>query len=488
LSGFFSVAQIRAIEHAAGLTLPPGTLMERAGRAAAEQALLLLAGVASPRVMVVAGPGNNGGDALEVAAHLAQSHVDVRVCQTHPSRPYAAPEAQRALDRARASGADFVEDLDGKWDLAIDGIFGIGLQRPIDGNALHCVASLNSAGRPVLALDCPSGVNADTGAVAGAAVRAAHTVTFIADKPGLHTGTGKEHAGRVTVENLRIEKFHIPAPVAKRNAIELFKTFLTRRPVDSHKGRFGDVAIIGGAEGMAGAPVLASRAALYAGAGRVITVTLARGMTVDPVQPEIMVRDAAGFEMDSSALVVGPGLGKTPEAIRLLLRALESASPLVLDADALNLLALSPDLLQRLRARKHTILTPHPLEAARLAGKSTTEIQADRLSFAASLAGKTNCVVILKGAGTVIASPGGEIVINDTGNPGLATAGTGDVLAGLAGSLLAQGWPCRDAALGSVYMHGLAADRLVEQGVGPIGLTAGELATAIRAIRNELSH
>jgi hydroxyethylthiazole kinase-like uncharacterized protein yjeF len=487
MHGLFSVAQVRAIEAAAAADLPPGALMERAGRAAAEHALQLLGGIAAPRVLVVAGPGNNGGDALEVAAHLAQSNVDVAVYLLHPERQYAAPEAQRALARARASSAAFIERLDHQWDLAVDGMFGIGLQRPPEQRALECIELLNGSGKPVLAIDCPSGVDVDTGAIPGLAVRASHTITFIADKPGLHTGAGREHAGRVAVDHLRVEQALYPAPFAAANSPALFARRLTRRPVDSHKGRFGDVAILGGAEGMAGAAVLSARAALFGGAGRVMAVMLARGMPYDPVQPEVMFRDAGSFDMDSTAYVAGPGLGTTPEAIRLLLQALATPAPLVLDADALNLLALSDDLRRRLRARGNAILTPHPLEAARLLQSTTAEVQANRFAAAATLAAGTGCIVVLKGAGSVIATPDGELVVNPTGNPGLATAGTGDILAGLAGSLLAQGWPCREAALGSVYMHGLAADRLVEQGIGPIGLTAGELPAAIRAIRNELS-
>lgn len=488
MSGLFSLAQLRAIEQSAAATLPPGTLMERAGRAAAEYAYGLLAGIAAPRVLVLAGPGNNGGDALEVAARLSHSTATVQVFLTHPGKQYASPEAQRALERARSSNAVFVEDLDHlEWDLAIDGMFGIGLQRPVEGRALDCIGRLNHANKMVLALDCPSGLDADSGAVTGAVVRASHTLTFIADKPGLHTGSGKEYSGHVEVDHLRVDHHFFPAPRAKLNDPALFDPYLARRPVDSHKGSFGDVAIIGGAEGMLGAPMLAARAALYGGAGRVIAAMLARGQHVDPLQPEIMFRDAATFEIDSTACACGPGLGKTPEATRLLVRALDSAAQLVLDADALNLVALSDSLRERLRARGKAILTPHPLEAARLSGRSTAEIQADRVGSAAALAAQFRCVVVLKGAGTVIAMPDGELVVNGTGNPGLATAGTGDVLAGLAGSLLAQGWPYREAALGSVYMHGQAADDLVEQGIGPVGLTAGELAPAIRAVRNALS-
>jgi hydroxyethylthiazole kinase-like uncharacterized protein yjeF len=487
MHGLFSVAQVRAIEQAAAASLPPGTLMERAGRAAAGQALQLLAGIPAPRVLVLAGPGNNGGDALEVAANLAQANVDVCVVLTHPEKEYASFEARRALERAKASSAAIGTAPDGDWDLAVDGMFGIGLQRPLDDRTLPLLERVQAAGRPVLALDCPSGLDVDTGSPLGVAVRASHTATFIADKPGLHTGRGREYAGQVTVHSLDVGDDCFPETKRFLNAPELFAFNLAPRAVDSHKGRFGDVAILGGADGMAGAPVLSARAALYGGAGRVLAFMLARSLPYDPVQPEIMFRDASTYEKQTTSVVVGPGLGNTPEAIKLLLAALDDPAPLVLDADALNLLALSPDLRARLRTHGDSILTPHPLEAARLLDECTANVQSDRLASAATLAKELNGIVVLKGAGTVIAAPDGRIVINGTGNPGLASAGTGDVLAGLAGALLAQGWPAWEAAIGSVYMHGLAADQLVANGIGPIGLTAGELPAAIRTVRNQLT-
>jgi hydroxyethylthiazole kinase-like uncharacterized protein yjeF len=243
------------------------------------------------------------------------------------------------------------------------------------------------------------------------------------------------------------------------------------------------VAVIGGAHGMAGAPVLAARGALFAGAGRTFEARIDPGPAYDSVQPEIMFRDAASFEPGRATCAAGPGMGSSNLAARVLLKALEADAPLVLDADALNLIAANGELQQRLAARgAPTVLTPHPLEAARLLGVTAGVVQHDRLAAARELAARFNQVIVLKGSGTVVARPGGQLAINPTGNPGLATGGTGDVLAGLSASLLAQGWPAWEAALGAVWLHGAAADRLAEQGVGPIGLTAGELPPAIRAL------
>jgi hydroxyethylthiazole kinase-like uncharacterized protein yjeF len=341
---------------------------------------------------------------------------------------------------------------------------------------------------PVLALDVPSGLDADTGAVigpGGIAVTATHTITFLGNKPGLHTGDGCDHAGRVHVDLLELG---VTTPAqARLNGPALFGARLAPRRRNSHKGSFGDVAVLGGAHGMTGAALLAARAALHAGAGRVFAALLDSRMGIDPVQPEIMLRDAAGFAFEGRTVVAGPGLGDASEAIHLLGKAIDATAPLLLDADGLNLVAASPALQARIAARTAaTVLTPHPLEAARLLGVTTPIVQADRLENARELAQRLNAVVVLKGAGSIIARPDGELAINTSGNPGLATGGSGDVLAGLCGALLAQGWPAWEAALGAVWLHGAAADRLVADGVGPIGLTAGELPRAIRGELNAL--
>lgn len=491
MGALYSVVEIRQAEQAAAAQLPPSALMQRAGQAATRIALDLLGGAPARPVLVLAGPGNNGGDAFEVAANLAQAGVDVTIvhipCEGEPSA-----ETAHALGRARASTATFADLIpdDGRWSLIVDGLFGIGLARPLEGAARAMVEAVNAFACPVLALDVPSGLDADSGAVIGpdgVAVIATHTVTFIGDKPGLHTYAGRDYAGEVMVARLGIDEAMLPGASIHLNEPPMFELAFVPRLHASHKGSFGDVAVVGGAHGMAGAPILAARAALFSGAGRVYVASIDHGPAYDNVQPELMFRDAATHNFAGSTVVAGPGMGDSATAIRILAKVLDGESQLVLDADAINLIAASPDLQSRLSARHaSSILTPHPLEAARLLGVTAGVVQGDRLEAAREIAARFDAYVVLKGSGTVIAMPDGEAAINPTGNPGLASAGTGDVLAGLCGSLLAQGWPARDAALAAVWMHGEAADRLVAQGVGPIGLTAGELPAAIRAVLNRM--
>lgn len=487
----YTVAQTRAIEEAAYANLPAGELMRRAGRAAADFALELLGDSRALPVLVLAGPGNNGGDALEAAANLADAGIDATVLHL-PGRADTSSATAAAYERARSGTVGWIDMLppDAQWGLVIDGLFGIGLARPLDGEYRDLVESLKAVRCPILALDVPSGLDADTGEVIGPdgiAVCATHTLTFLGNKPGLHTADGRDHAGQVRVDMLGVDEATLPRAPASTGHVALFSGHLAARRHNSHKGSFGDVAVVGGAHGMAGAPVLAARGALFAGAGRVFVAALGNPPGYDSVQPEIMFRQADDFDFFGRTLVVGPGMGDSAGAIRLLAKALDSDSPLVLDADALNLVGASPDLQSRLAQRTApSILTPHPLEGARLLGMTAAVVQADRLEAAREMALRSNATVILKGSGSVIARPDGEVVINPTGNAGLATAGTGDVLAGICGALLAQGWPAWEAAIGGAWVHGAAADDLVEDGAGPIGLTAGELPAAVRKVLNRL--
>jgi len=487
----YTCDQIRAIEHAAQAHLAPGTLMERAGEAAAAYARELLAGEPGGAVLVLAGPGNNGGDGLEVAAHLAREGFDVEVLHLAGS---ATPsfETGRALQRAGDAQVRFVDAIPpGRpWRLVVDALFGIGLARALTGQARELAVWTASLDCPVLAIDVPSGLDADTGTIVGphgAAVTATHTITFLGNKPGLHTGDGCDHAGAVRVDMLGADGLQQEAAQAVLNGPALFAERLAPRRRNTHKGSFGDLVVLGGARGMLGAAVLAARAALHGGAGRVFAATLDPGMLLDPLQPEIMFRDAAGLDYAGRSVVAGPGMGNADAAIHLFGKVLEARGPVLVDADALNLAAARPELAERLCAHGgEVVLTPHPLEAARLLGVTASIVQADRLEHARELALRFNSVVVLKGAGSVIARPDGFVAVNTSGNPGLATGGSGDVLAGFCGALLAQGWPAWEAALGAVWMHGAAADWLVEDGAGPIGLTAGELPRAIRAVLNAL--
>ncbi len=495
-SALYTVAEIRHIERTAMAALPPGTLMQRAGAAAARRAAEL---IPEPRraaaVLVLVGPGNNGGDALEVAHLLAQAGVEVTALLCAPGATHS-PDALQAMDRARQSAVQFGDPTVStigqlEWTLVVDGLFGIGLARPITGKLRALVEAVNNLPCPVLALDLPSGLDADTGAIVGddgIAVRATHTITFIADKPGLHTLYGRDHAGEVHVADLDIEHSHFTEPHIHLNGVAAFSDCLQTRPHNSHKGSFGDVIVIGGAHGMSGAPILAARAAAKCGAGRVFAAFLGEAPAYDSMQPELMCRTANGIDLSSATLVVGPGLGTSREAHDILAKSLHSRQPLVLDADALNLIAAEPGL-QHILAQRETpsLITPHPLEAARLLQQSTKEIQADRLSAARLLALQFNAVVILKGSGSIIARPDGETMINPTGNPALATAGSGDILAGICGALLAQHFPMWNAALAACWLHGEAADTLVSQGIGPIGMMAGELIPCVRNLLNQVT-
>jgi hydroxyethylthiazole kinase-like uncharacterized protein yjeF len=502
----YCIAQIRAIEQSAAQSLPPWTLMTRAGSAGADCALALLAPVGpigqGGHVLLLVGPGNNGGDALEMAAHLDDAGMQVAFWMADDSDESSAPATERgaALAKARRSRSRQIAAADialTKWDLIVDGLFGIGLQRPLAGDLREIALLANRLSEelpcPLLALDVPSGLDADTGAIIGQgtldgiAIVATHTLTFIGDKPGLHTCDGRDCAGLVQVARLEIDPHHFPPATAHMNAPAHFASHLRARRQNTHKGSFGNVAVLGGAEGMTGAPVLAARSALFGGAGRVYIAFPGPGPAFDSAQPELMCRQADDFDVAGKALVVGPGLGDQDGARRLLARAIGSDSALLVDADGLNLLATNASLQALLAQRSAaTVLTPHPLEAARLLGIPVREVQADRLAAARKLALQYRAVVVLKGSGSIIAGPDGGVAINGTGNAALATAGTGDVLSGLCGALLAQGWPASEAALAAVWLHGKAADDLVAAGIGPIGLTAGELIPAIRLAINAL--
>ncbi|HEY0846084.1 MAG TPA: NAD(P)H-hydrate dehydratase [Noviherbaspirillum sp.] len=470
--------------------------MQRAGAAAAKLALHLLSPAgASASALVIAGPGNNGGDALEAAHLLAGEGVNVTVLLfADPARLPA--DAQQSLARARNSAALFpraaVDSVIGqRWDLVVDGLFGIGLTRPITGELRDLIEAINALACPVLALDVPSGLDADSGGIVGndsVAIKASHTITFIGDKPGLHTHQGRDHAGEVHVDDLGIDPASVKPAHIHLNSVESFAEFLRRRPHNSHKGSYGDVIIVGGAHGMSGAPILAARAAAMCGAGRVFAAFIGEAPAYDCTHPELMCRRAEDMDLSSGVVVAGPGLSTSRSAHDVLSEALHGVNPLVLDADALNLIATEPGLQQRLTQRGgSTVLTPHPLEAARLLQTSTQEVQSDRLSAARDIARRFNAIVVLKGSGSIIARVDGQAAINTTGNPALATAGTGDVLSGICGALLAQSFAPWNAALAATWLHGQAADTLAAQGIGPIGMTASELIPAVRTLLNQLT-
>ena len=474
-------ADLRRIEQAHGADKPP--LMERAGAAAADLAMRLQHGLAGVP-LIFAGPGNNGGDAFVTARLLKQRGLKpVVVFSGDADKLPAAAHATYAAWR-KGGGAIHENVPRGEYGLVIDGLFGIGLTRAIDGRYAEWIRRINDYGGPVLALDCPSGLDGDTGATCGATVRASHTITFIAMKPGLLTLDGPDHCGETSVADLGLGDAVDAVAGGRVVATALFANQLTPRPRNSHKGSYGSAGIIGGAPGMAGAALLAGRAALKLGAGRVYVGMLER-IAVDPLQSELMLRAAEEVFSLSTALAIGPGLGQSTTAGDLLLRAIESPLPLLADADALNILAERPAIARRLTRRERpAILTPHPAEAARLLAITTEAVQVDRVANALELARRFNAHVVLKGCGSIIALADGRWFINTSGNPGLASAGTGDVLSGMMVALLAQGWSEDAAALCATHLHGVAADNLVNEGIGPIGLVAGEL---IASARRELN-
>jgi hydroxyethylthiazole kinase-like uncharacterized protein yjeF len=370
--------------------------------------------------------------------------------------------------------------------LVIDGLFGIGLTRPVTGEYAKLVEYINRQRCPVLALDVPSGIQSDTGRVMGTAVRATHTLTFIALKPGLLTLDGPDHCGEIVVSELDLAVTELAAPTAWVAEPGLFRNLLKPRPRNFHKGMAGSLAILGGAAGMSGAALLAGRAALKMGAGRVYVGLLEENLSLDFQNPELMLRhpdDALGQDLD--ALVVGPGIGQGERAETLVGAALASDLPCVVDADALNLISENEDLRHACARRTaDTLLTPHPAEAARLLALSTADVQADRVKAAKILAANLNAHVVLKGAGSILVARDGHWFVNTSGNPGMASAGMGDVLAGILGALLAQRYSGESSLVLGVHLHGAAADDLVKKGIGPIGLTAGEVIDAARRTWN----
>ena len=490
----YLTSQIRSVEKAHASI----GLMEMAGLAIVKKVRELVP-YEQAQILIIAGPGNNGGDAL-VAARLLRERYHVTVL-FYGDKAKLPTDAANAYEAWLSCGGKVEKQIpEGDWALVIDGLFGVGLSRPLDWRVAKLIEHINAMHATVLSIDLPSGICANTGRVLGSvAIRATHTLTLIGLKPGLFTLDGPDHAGQVSLDTLWIESGIHAEDTGRLLTRDCFAQALPRRLKNSNKGDFGDVAIVGGADHMVGAALLAARAALLMGAGKVYLGLMARcAPALDMRQPEMMFRlvpDLIAMP-GLDALVVGPGLGQSPDAKKLLQAAIEYPATLLLDADALNLLAASASLMKKLRQRTQTtIITPHPGEASRLLGCSTEDVQADRIASALKLADKTHAITVLKGCGTVVATPqdasGGDHVrharwfINASGNPGMAAAGMGDVLAGLIGGLALQGIDAIQATLLGVHLHGAAADSLVAQGIGPVGLTASEVGVEARRLLNQ---
>ena len=458
------VARTREIEQQAQAGLAPNELMQRAGRATARLALALAPH--ARRVWIAAGPGNNGGDGLEAASLLAMAGMAVEVSLLADAARLPA-DAALALARAQAVGVVVTPTLAGfeacgPDDLAIDALLGIGARRAPEGELAAAVERLNRFPGTLLAVDVPSGLDADTGQPWGeGCVRAGHTLGLLTLKPGLFTGVGRDRVGTVWFDSLQVD-----------TASELADAWLAGRSEPQarshaeHKGSFGDLGIVGGASGMVGAAVLAARAGQAAGAGRVFVQCLTDNPPgFDALHPELMFRPSLLSDRKAAqalaCIVCGCGGGTAVREV--LVQVLALPARLVLDADALNAIAADSALQAQLAVRAGrglaSVLTPHPLEAARLLGIPTAEVQADRLAAADRLARQFRCCVLLKGSGSIVAAPGRTPSINPTGNASLASAGTGDVLAGWLGGLWA-GRPADDGfevAVQAAYEHGAAA-------------------------------
>lgn len=437
---------------------------------------------------VLAGTGNNAGDGYLVAVLARRAGWQVQVLAVSPVQRLQG-DAEQAWLQARDAGVE-IRGWSGslpQQGVLLDALLGTGLHSQVREPFAGVIDAINASPLPVVAVDLPSGLNADTGAIEGVAVQADLTVTFIALKPGLFTAQGPDLTGELCFAALAEQPEPAVAAVLERLTLDSCKTVLPKRPRAAHKGMFGHLLLIGGNLGMGGAIVLAAETALRSGAGKVTVAT--RSEHVAPLLarcPEVM---AHGLEdpaqlvplLDqATAVVVGPGLGRDHWAQQLLTLALARELPQILDADALNLLATQP-----VRLGRQTVITPHPAEAGRLLGWPTARIQSDRLEAVQRLTERFGCVAVLKGVGSLVADGDRDRLpaLCSFGNPGMACAGMGDVLSGLVGALLAQGLEAADAARYAVLLHALAGDRAAGQS-GPLGLLAGDLTEHIRYYLN----
>lgn len=475
----YTNASTRKIDRAAIDGGIPGIeLMERAAQAALD--VLRRRWPAARRLVVLCGPGNNGGDGFLLAALARAAGLQASVVATSESSPGdAALARQRFLDEGGSTASG---DPLPAADVYVDGLFGSGLNRAPSGDAAGLITALNAAGRPVLALDVPSGLDADTGQPFEPCVRAAATVCFVAWKRGLFTAKGADCSGALELAMLDI-------PAGARAAVEpdaflMSPRALPARDKDSNKGRYGHVLAVGGDLGAGGAVRLCGEAAARLGAGLVSVATReANVAALLAGRPELMPhgvhvpRNLDPLLARASVLAVGPGLGQDDWGRGLWLAALDAGKPTVLDADGLNLLARSPrDLPERV------VLTPHPGEAARLLGGSVDEVQGDRFAAVRTLAGKYRAVVVLKGEGSLVANPEGRVAVCPWGNPGMASGGMGDVLTGVIAGLMAQQLDPWDAACLGVGLHARAGDLAAR--AGERGLLASDLFPYLRALVN----
>ncbi|MGH8086240.1 MAG: NAD(P)H-hydrate dehydratase [Lysobacter sp.] len=488
-AALYDVAALRAIEtHATARSGDASGLMRRAGQGAWR--VLLDRWPAAGSLLVACGPGNNGGDGYVLARLARQSGRDVAVVRLAAHTPRGELAMQACSDYLETGGwvVEFVEGELPPADLVIDALFGIGLTRAPDPAASALIAAINRHPAPVFALDVPSGVDAASGSAAGVAVQAQHTVEFIVPKMSLRTGVARDRCGALQVDTLDLDPtgFDVAASAECLQPSDL-RRWLEPRRRDSHKGEHGRVLCVGGEHGHGGAILLAAEAALRSGAGLVDVVTrLPHVVALLARLPEAMAHahaddaDAldAHFIDAADVVAIGPGLGQSAWGAMLLDQALQAGKPTVIDADALNLLAVRPRSLPA-----DAILTPHPGEAARLLGIDAGQVQRDRFDAARQLVERHDAVVVLKGAGSIVAAPGRTPRLIDAGNPGMAVGGMGDVLAGVVASLCAQGLDAFDAASCGALLHAAAGDAAA-RGHGERGLLPSDLMPWLRRLAN----
>lgn len=487
----YTAKQVRGLDNMAihELGIEGYVLMCRAGRAAVDVAIEYFPDASS--WLVLCGPGNNGGDGYVVARLAVKAGIDVTVCSMVDPRVLKGDAARAYQDWQEGGGEVLTWPLpaDASFDLALDALLGTGIDREVGGEFRGAITYLNQLDCPRLAIDIPSGLNADTGCAMGCAVEAQGTVTFVGRKRGMYTADGPDYCGAIHFDGLGIpagEVSRFDDHAGSLLAAGYLAEVSGRRPRNSHKGNFGHVLAVGGIRGMGGAIRLCGEAALRSGAGKVTLATdpVHAGM-VNLVRPELMVKaiekatDLRALLENDFVVALGPGLGTTDWSSSLFDACLDSNAPMVVDADGLNLLA------RRSRQgdvnRSNWILTPHPAEAARLLDCEVSEIQQDRVGAAVAIAGKFGACAVLKGCGTIVADASGGYAICPAGNPGMATAGSGDVLTGVVAAALGHGLSVFDAACTGVLAHALAGDRAAEK-LGEMGLIAGDISDALPGV------
>jgi NAD(P)H-hydrate epimerase len=495
----YTAAEVRAAEARAQASerIDERGLMERAGGAAF--ACLRERWPRAQRVVLVAGTGNNGGDGYVLARHARNAGIGVEVLEVAADRPRSKCAADARTAFMAVGGQPSAFDPRGQQaalheaDVIVDGVFGFGLRESPGGEHATAIAQMNAALKPILALDVPSGLDADTGHAPGVAVHAAATVVFVGLKRGLFTGVGPDLAGDLALRTLDLPPEVLGSTGATTLSEFEVRTALQRRMHASHKGDYGAVLVVGGDHGYGGAAILAAEAALRSGAGSVRVATRKEHLTAALTRcPELMVsavEDASALDAlieRSSVIALGPGLAQGAWGKAMFARCMAADRPLIVDADALAMLAASPELCGKgARAAEapatfnDCVLTPHPGEAAKLLGSDSAAVQRDRYAAATALHEKFGAVVVLKGAGTIVAD-GQSFGVCDLGNPGMATAGMGDVLTGIVAGLRAQGLDASSAARTGTWLHAAAGDQAAK--AGERSLIASDLFAPLRAL------